>query len=416
MARDDLQQRVLFLQGPPGPLFRLLARRFRARGIPTVRINISGGDHFDWRGPAIDFRAPPDEWPAFIERQLAANAITDIVLFGDCRPYHIAARRAAAQRGVRVHVLEEGYVRPNWMTLERDGVNANSTLPRDPDWFVREARRLNAATSLASLPPVTSKFARRARDGFWYYAHITLRRFWFPHYRSHRPVNVFVEAAGWCWRLIRQSGWQRRAERVIDTLDDRPFFLFPLQLSTDYQIRLHSPFPDMLSAAQQVVHSFAAHADLRAHLLIKVHPLDVSLVPWRTRLERLARELGVNDRLHVIDGSDLETMIERAQGVVCVNSTSATLALAKGVPVCVTGSAIYDVPRLTEQRGLDAFWRSPPRPDPSVFAAFRDVLVDRCLVRGGIASESAVATLIDAITKRLIRLDAMSVAEQSRQP
>ena len=83
------------------------------------------------------------------------------------------------------------------------------------------------------------------------------------------------------------------------------------------------------------------------------------------------------------------------------NSTSATLALAKDTPVCTIGEAIYDMPGLTHQGHLDSFWTRPMPPEPGLYAAFRRVLVDRCLVRGGLASESAVATLVEGMVARL---------------
>jgi capsular polysaccharide export protein len=87
--------------------------------------------------------------------------------------------------------------------------------------------------------------------------------------------------------------------------------------------------------------------------------------------------------------------------MVCVNSTSATLALAAGSPVCALGEAIYNLPGLTFRGHLDEFWTDPEPPEPGLYGAFRRILVDRCLVRGGLASESAVQTLIENIVGRL---------------
>jgi len=94
-------------------------------------------------------------------------------------------------------------------------------------------------------------------------------------------------------------------------------------------------------------------------------------------------------------------MVRTSEGLVCVNSTSATLALAQDIPVCTIGEAIYDFTGLTHQRHLDTFWRNPTPPEPGVYEAFRRVLVDRCLVRGGLASESAVTALIESMLVRL---------------
>ena len=94
-------------------------------------------------------------------------------------------------------------------------------------------------------------------------------------------------------------------------------------------------------------------------------------------------------------------MVQNARGLVCVNSTSATLALENGTPVCTLGEAIYNIEGLTHQGHLDSFWSHPSSPEPGLYSAFRRVLVDRCLVRGGVASESAVQTLIKSMLERL---------------
>jgi capsular polysaccharide export protein len=188
---------------------------------------------------------------------------------------------------------------------------------------------------------------------------------------------------------------------VLEGLHGVRLFLLPLQLSGDYQIRSHSPFPDMQSAARYVIESFAAHAPADSHLLLKAHPLDCSFFNWRGFVQRHARRLQLDGRLHYVDGGDLEAMVPMAQGLLCVNSTSATLALAHGTPVCAVGEAIYDVEGLTHQGHINSFWGSPSPPEPELYPAFRRVLVDRCLVRGGLASESAVSVLIVSMLERL---------------
>jgi len=122
---------------------------------------------------------------------------------------------------------------------------------------------------------------------------------------------------------------------------------------------------------------------------------------WRLQIDRRARRLGIRSRVHFIDGGQLDQLAADTAGMVCVNSTSATLALAAGRPVCTLGEAIYNVPGLTFSGHLDEFWTDPTPPEPGLYGAFRRVLVDRCLVRGGVASESAVQTLIKSMLERL---------------
>jgi capsular polysaccharide export protein len=284
------------------------------------------------------------------------------------------------------------------MTLELDGVNGHSRLARNKEWLVEQA---NALPPEPYLMPITATFRRRVRDTARHYIAVHAGALAYPFYRTHRPGSALMEAAGWGWKYLVSGLRARQTDKVLRGLEGKRFFLFPLQLSGDYQIRSHSPFPDMRAAARYVMESFARHAPEDGHLLIKAHPFDTSLFNWRSNIDRHARRLGVRDRVHFIDGGNLEELAARTAGMVCVNSTSATLALAAGSPVCTLGEAIYKVPGLTFPRHLDEFWTDPTPPEPGLYGAFRRVLVDRCLVRGGIASESAVKTLISSMLERL---------------
>ena len=370
----------------------------RDRGMKVERINICAGDRVDWNGPATDFRGKFRDWPVFIDNFLREHEITDILMFGDCRPYHLSARGVAALRGVRTFVLEEGYLRPHWMTLELDGVNGHSRLVRNKDWLVEQA---NGIGPEPYLPPVTANLKRRVRDTARHYVAVHAGWAAYPFYRTHRQGSPIMEAVGWGWKYLVRRLRARQAERVAKSLEYKAFFLFPLQLSGDYQIRSHSPFPDMQAAVSYVMESFARHAPEDAQLVLKAHPLDCSFFNWQRYIARYASRLDIRGRVRFIDGGNLEELAASTVGMVCVNSTSATLALAAGSPVCTLGEAIYKVPGLTFSRHLDEFWTDPVPPEPGLYGAFRRVVVDRCLVRGGIASETAVQTLIKSILNRL---------------
>lgn len=398
--KTELKQKrsFLFLQGPPGPFFRLLGAKLVTQGYEVHRINLSGGDRYDWPDGSCSYRGRTKNWPLFFDAFVQQNAITDLVLFGDCRPMHRSALRLAKLRGVGIHVFEEGYIRPDWMTLERDGVNGHSQFERNPDALLSAAQFL---PDVPQLPPITALFRRRARDSFWHYFHVVIGRLTFPFYKTHRSTNLIAEGIGWLLRFSRQERRAKEAEDTLWRLSERQYFLFPLQLSGDYQIRAHSPFESMPMAVEYVMRSFAAYAPRDTVLLIKEHPLDCGYVNWRNFIARRAKRLGVADRVMHIDGGNLEDLSEKSAGMVCVNSTSGTLGLQVGSPVVVLGDAVYDVPGITHQGSLDAFWNAPDLPNRELYNAFKKVLHAQCLVRGGLASESAILTLVDNSVERL---------------
>ena len=131
MTATDAQTRTfLFLQGPHGPFFNSLGKMLRRAGAEVWRVGFNAGDRAFWFHPAsyIPYRGTVADWPATFTGLLNEKKITDIVLYGDTRPIHAEAVAEAKRRGITVHVFEEGYMRPYWVTYERGGSNGNSRL------------------------------------------------------------------------------------------------------------------------------------------------------------------------------------------------------------------------------------------------------------------------------------------------
>jgi len=394
-------RRFLFLQGLATRFFERLARALTERGHAVHRVNFNGGDRAFWRLPgALDFCGRPEEWPEFLDRLIVEWAISDIILFGDCRPLHRAAVRVAKSRALRTHVVEEGYLRPDWITFEEGGVNGHSALSRDPNWY-RE--RASGLPSWHDPPAVPGSFRRRAVEDVLYNAASMLGTWRFPHYATHRPYYQVIEYAGWLRRLALMRHAERRAAQAITDLQQHsgPLFLFPLQLDCDYQVRVHSPFRAMHLAIEHILASFARHAPAAARLIVKLHPLDSGLVDWIAITGYLAVELGIADRLVILDGGDLGDLLTQKPAIVTVNSTVGTLALACGLPVVALGKAVYDIAGLTFQGALDDFWSAPAPPDLELFDAFRRVLAARCLIPGSFFNEAGLRLAVDGAIERL---------------
>ncbi|MEO3470238.1 capsular biosynthesis protein [Roseomonas sp. CAU 1739] len=399
----------LFLQGLATHLFVRLGDALAARGHAVHRVNFNPGDRLFWKRPtATDFTGTDDEWPGALEVLIAIHGVTDIVMFSDCRPRHIAAVSVARRLGLRPWIFEEAYLRPGYITLEQDGVNALSPLPRDP------ARIRTMAQGLPPAAPETlsgGSFLRRASDDVRYNVQNLLLRHRFPHWRTHRSWNPFHEYAGWLLRGAMRPARSRRARRRLARLQGwpGPVFVLPLQLEGDYQLRLHSPFASLGDAITTVVASFAAHAPGDALLAVKGHPLDNGLIGWGRFAMRRAAEAGVPDRLLWLPELPFGPVLASATGVVTVNSTAGLQSLREGKPVVALGAAIYDLPGLTFQHGLDRFWTEASPPDPALVDALRRVLAAHCLIRGGFFSEDGIS---EAVGHAVARLEGAATASR----
>ena len=392
----------LFLQGLASPFFVRLGHQLLREGHRVERVNLNLGDRIFWNIPgAVAYRGRYEDWRGFLSRFMDERGVTDLVLFGDGRPYHRVAIATAQLRGLKVHVFEEGYFRPNWITMEEGGVNGFSGLPRDPETIRRLAAELPDPVEPRAISG--DMRARTFWDVLYNCAHVFFPYF-YPRYQRYRPNHCLVEYAGWLGRIIRKKPEARRAASVEKTLrkSKAPYYLLPLQLDSDYQIRLHSPFSAMTEVVDFVARSFAAHAPANARLVVKLHPMDNGLVNRRRATHVTASRTGLGDRLVYLDGGDGQALIDGAAGVVVVNSTMGTMAVEHGRPTIAIGQAIYDVPGLTHQGTLESFWTAPVAPEPEVVEAFRKVVSARTQLNGGFYSREAISIAVENVMRRLL--------------
>lgn len=371
-------RRVLMLQGPIGPFFSRLARDLRAAGATVARVRFNGGDRLFARradvDALVDYRGKLADWPAAFERLIDLYQIDTVLLFGDCRPLHVPAIAIAKQRSLEIGVFEEGYLRPDFVTIERDGVNNHSPLPKDAAFY--RALAIPPAVPSTSLG---STFKHMAIWGALYYCATSLAHWHYPHPAHHRTIS-WRESRFWArsaWRKLRYRMSERRIGQRLLADPSARFFLVALQTSGDAQVRVHSPFQTVERFIEHVIRDFAAHAPADVELAIKHHPLDRGFSDHRALIEKLAAELGIGDRCHYLHDQHLPTLLRRTLGVVTINSTVGLSAVGEGVPVIACGEAIYDIAGLVYQGPLGRFWTEAPahRPDFALWQAFRNVLV-----------------------------------------
>lgn len=390
----------LFLQGPASPFGIRLAQALKARGARIVKVHLCGGDLVFWSGRARLYRGRPEAWPAYVERLMIEEAVSDLVLFGDCRPYHAPAVKEGRARGLRLHLLEEGYVRPGWITCEAHGVNDHSDLPRTPEAVLEAASKIGEPVE--GRVRLAEPFARRALwDVVWHVGHTALAPL-FPRYRRHTLVHPARDYAGWLARWLTMAGAARRDRIAMARLGDgAPCFLLPLQLEGDYQMRVHSSFRSVEEVVRHVLASFARAAPRDARLVVKRHPYDTSLPATARMVARLAAEHGIGARVDFIERGDIEALVAASAGVVLVNSTTALPALQQGRPLKVLGRATYDMPGLAHQGALDAFWSEAAPPDAALVRAYRRLVLARTQVSGGFFAPATIERAVEGLLARM---------------
>ncbi|MCQ3828312.1 capsular biosynthesis protein [Microbulbifer elongatus] len=396
---------VVFLQGPHGPFFARCARYFSACGIATHKINFNGGDRFfAWADHQVDYTGGRASWPEYLAGYLRQHDIHSVVVYGDCREYHREARAICDQLGVAFWVFEEGYLRPDFVTLEQGGVNGFSLTDWTPE-TVRRYQPHNRSTNVY----IGRTFWQRAYFAVAYYISARIAQREFPHYRHHRPRNWLQEGICWLKSGYRKGVYKLTQRKYLRALTERhsgEFYLYALQTQDDFQIREHSSYSGIEDSIGEVVRSFAEGAAQNELLVIKHHPMDRGFCHYGCLIEGLARAHGVSGRIVYCHDLHLPTLLDHAKGLITINSTVGISALLHGVPTITLGRALYDQRGLTHQGKLDDFWQSAQPVDNGLFEAFRTYLYEQTQLDG-----SFFRNLDHAVALAWVRMSPSLVAD-----
>lgn len=368
-------KRYLLLQGPMGPFFSDLARWLESKGREATNVVFNGGDRFYCRErPVLHYSGTPAQFAHWLKEIWHTYPFDTIVCFGDCRPLHQAARLWANAKGLRFLAFEEGYLRPHFITLEEGGVNAYSSLPRDPDFY----------RHLPDMPPrivhpLKPSTRLRYWHATWYYLIAWYHRRSYPNYKHHKSFSPWYEMR--CWmRAWRRKHWYAFKERHVLTrlqtqLDNR-FYLAILQVYNDSQIRHHSPYEDVRDYINDVMYSFATKAPATKFLVFKHHPMDRGHRLYGPLIKQLSLKYGVQNRVLYVHDLPMPEMLKHAEAVVTINSTAGLSALIHHKSLKVMGNALYDIKGLTYQGHLHQFWTAGFKPDVKLLNQFRGYLLE----------------------------------------
>ncbi|MFK7943804.1 MAG: capsule biosynthesis protein [Paracoccaceae bacterium] len=403
----ETRQRVfLFLQGPHGPFFRELGRVLKARGVEVLRVAFNASDEGEWRrtGPLLRFDAPASAFEEWLRQRIEAHGVTDIVLYGDTRPVHATALEVARDLGLTPHCLEEGYLRPSWITYERGGNNGHSQLMDIS--LPRMAKALGHGHQPEEAAPATWG---DARQHLWfsalYHARCLLPTQRYGRFRGHRDMPLLRECS-WYWLRTLKLPWiwaHRSVKQWLLLRSRKTFHLALLQLSFDASMQVHSNYQSTAEFVEDVIDAFAEGAEPEDYLVFKAHPFEDGREQLGSVIRDLAHDLGVGNRVLFIDGGKrLANLLDGARSAITVNSTAAQQALWRGLPVAAMGRAIYKKPGLVAEQPLPDFLRHPRRPDLRTYWLFRQFMMETSQLAGSFYAKNGIQKLLERLPDAML--------------
>ncbi|EHP2207631.1 capsule biosynthesis protein [Campylobacter coli] len=363
---------VLLLQGPVGTFFHRLAIKMKKNKTKVFKLNFNGGD-FLFYPSGKRCKCDEKDLENFYENFFKEKKIDAIVMYNDCRLIHAKAIKVAKELGIGIWIFEEGYLRPYCITFEKDGVNANSSLPRDKNFYLS----CNISTK-ESIKEIPGGFKFMAFSAFLYWFFSFLLAPFFNNKLHHRTLYPF-EFLFWFRSLYRKYLYkftEKKLNQKIYSLEKK-YFLAILQVYNDTQIKHHYK-KSIEEFIEELILSFANHARAKSYLIFKHHPMDRGYRNYSKLINGLSQKYHVEGRIFYVHDTYLPTLLKNALGCITINSTVGLSAILEGCPTKVCGNAFYDFEGLAYPKKLQFFWREAHayKPNPNLVLNFKNYLLN----------------------------------------
>lgn len=250
----------------------------------------------------------------------------DLFIFFGNSTYSNIIRAYCLKNNKRFFNMENGYFRPYTLMFDPKGVNYESSIPRDPNFYTNIQVDKNRLSQFLYKP----EKAEINRDETWEY-----REKFYKHY------DIDVK------KLERNNKGAQNTKTDEDTsLYDNEYIYVPFQLETDSQIIKHSKriktMKQLVENCSKALKKYNETNNKNLKMIFKTHPL------YRSEIE-IIDIIGINEicekdpNLIFLTEGNNSKLLDHAKAVITINSTVGLEALIRHKPVITLGDAFYGI-------------------------------------------------------------------------
>lgn len=272
----------------------------------------------------------------FLDEFLDRQEVSIVIMHNDLRWNHALAVRLLRDKGIKYLVTEQGVIRPYTTILDPKGVNAFSSILEQFDKY-RAGKITPSTVDKKTVIHTHDSFLSKSMFlGFLIYSSFgrVLRknaRYSHNNYSFYRYFKRHI-------RSLIVGNPSKQTKSTYSPQSPAKTIFFPMQLSMDTQLLVHSDFDSFRTVLSRVSEICFMNDDVE--LIVKKHPNDLSKyqvkgVKW-------------------VEGNTKE-LIAQSDAVITVNSSVGYEVLATNKPLFVLGRAAYCLPGVAREIDINSF-------------------------------------------------------------
>ncbi len=378
-----IEGNCLFLIGPIGTFFSRLSRYLEDNYVRTYKILFPLHEYGFSKSKIIKYDQDIAKFKKFLSKTIINYEIKHIFMYGNVLIPHKQALDLVKELNlegisVKTHIFELGYLRPNFVTLENEGINYNSSLIRSREFYLKQ--------DSYSILPVPKKHARFRIRKIW--KTISFINHSFKNYKivekehklQPKPIYIWFQIKGFFLKYFFFFSEYKLKNYFLT----KKYFLVILQVSTDSQLTEGSDFKDNKKFIYKVIKDFAEASRNDVNLVFKHHPRDRGYTNYYYEIEKISKEFGVHKNIFYIHDYYLSKLFQNqnCKGTVLINSTVGYQSLYHSVPVKSLGITPYNIKGLSDQKDLVSFFKNPSPVDKLLFNKFYKYILENSQING----------------------------------
>tara|TARA_B100000886_G_scaffold304669_1_gene236047 strand:- start:239 stop:1471 length:1233 start_codon:yes stop_codon:yes gene_type:complete len=382
-AKVKIKGPCLLLVGPIGTFFARLSQYFEKNNVKNYKVLFPLHEYGFPDSKVIKYSNEIKYFKSFLKDLIYKKEIKHIFMYGNVLIPHRQALELVEElkkegKNIKTHIFELGYLRPNFVTLENEGINYTSSYILNKEFYTKQK-------SYKCFPlPMSHGFRlRKLWKVIFFISHCftDYQIVEFNHKLQPKPIFLWFQIKGYLLKYYFKFSEYKLKKKCFLT---KPFFLVILQVSTDSQITIGSKIKNNKKFIYKVIKDFARAKLENINLVIKHHPRDRGYTNYKNEIKQFAKEFGITKNVFYIHDYFLSKIFTnpRCKGTVLINSTVGYQSLYHSKPVKALGITPYNLDGLSYQKSLTSFFINPKKVDQLLFNKFYKYILENSQING----------------------------------
>ena len=280
-----------------------------------------------------------------IDKYISSKEIDVVILYNGGSVIEQLMLYICRKNGIETFFLEEGYFRPYTITVDKKGINYDSSIPRDRDFYEKiKVLDFEKKIGIFGLKDISFK-NMESENKFNKIGRKVLNTLgFFLNFKNEHKMNTIRGYLVQEYNVLKFK--KMKNENIILP---KNYIFVPFQVHSDTQILFNSAQIKSMEKLVEVIirelDKYNKNSKEKLAVIFKEHPKDIGRINYK----KLYKNYENKKEVIFLKKYDMNKLIKNSQIVITINSTVGIEALSQYKKVITLGKAFYNIEGIVEE-------------------------------------------------------------------